>query len=498
MNAPVSADQIATIKASLEHKPQRLFIDGGWADAASGQLIDVVDPATGVIFAQAAAGGAGDIDAAVKAARRAFDSGAWTGLPLAVRRNFMLKLADAIEADVDRLSVLESIDNGMPLMMARFVTAMHGAESLRYNAGWIGKVNGETPTVSAPNTHAYTLKDPVGVVGAITPWNVPFAMAVAKIAAALAAGCTIVLKPAELTPLTAVRLGELIEQVGFPKGVVNIVTGYGDAAGKALVEHPLVDKISFTGSTMVGKSIVAAASRDLKRVTLELGGKSPVIVFADADLDKATDYAAQTIFGNAGQVCAAGSRLYVHKSVFDRVVSGVVDHAKKLKVGSGQEPGVQMGPLVSAKQLDRVAGYVQSGQEEGAEVLVGGDRIGRQGYFMQPTVLAQTQQQMRVVQEEIFGPVLCAMPVGDDDLDRIAAVANDTTYGLSAAIWTKDISVAHLLAKKIKAGVVRINGGTGLDQALPFGGFKQSGWGRENGREGIETYLETKSVTVQL
>ena len=498
MNAPLSADQIANIKAGLGHKPTQLFIDGGWRDAESGETIDVIDPATGQVFARAAAGGVADIDLAVKAARRAFDSGAWSGLPVAVRRGFLLKLADAIEADVDRLSATESIDNGMPIMMARFVTGMSAAEALRYNAGWIGKINGETPTVSTPNTHAYTMKEPIGVVAAITPWNVPFVMAVAKVAAALAAGCTVVLKPAELTPLTAVRLGELIEQVGFPKGVVNIVTGYGDPAGKALVEHPMVDKISFTGSTMVGKSIVVAASRDLKRVSLELGGKSPVIVFPDADLSKATDYAAQTIFGNAGQVCAAGSRLYVHKSVFDRVVDGVVEHAKRLKVGPGQEAGVQMGPLISAKQLDRVSGYVQSGQEEGAEVLVGGDRVGGQGYFMQPTVLAQTQQQMRVVQEEIFGPVLCAMPVDEDDLDRIAAVANDTTYGLQAAIWTKDISIAHGLARKIKAGVVRINGGTGLDQALPFGGFKQSGWGRENARDGIEAFMETKAITVQL
>jgi phenylacetaldehyde dehydrogenase len=352
--------------------------------------------------------------------------------------------------------------------------------------------------VSAPDHHVYTLREPVGVVGAITPWNVPFAMEVQKIAPAIAAGCTVVLKPAELTPLTAVRLGQLIQEVGFPPGVVNIVTGFGDPAGKALVAHPDVDKISFTGSTLVGKSILAAAAGNLKRVSLELGGKSPVIVFPDADLERATAAAAEGIFRNAGQICVAGSRLYVHKDVFDRVVDGVVDRASKLKVGVGLAPETQMGPLISQKQLDRVSSYISSGSEEGAHVVVGGKRIEGQGYFMQPTVLAQTNRAMRVVREEIFGPVVCAMPIDDADLDRIARIANDTDYGLSSNIWTRDISVAHKLARRIKAGTVRINGGVGLDSALPFGGYKQSGWGRENGREGIEAYTETKTVSVAL
>jgi phenylacetaldehyde dehydrogenase len=314
----------------------------------------------------------------------------------------------------------------------------------------------------------------------------------------LAMGCTVVLKPAELTPLTAVRLAQLIQEVGFPPGVVNIVTGFGDPAGKALVAHPEVDKISFTGSTVVGKSIVAAAAGNLKRVALELGGKSPVIVFPDADLDRATEYASMGIFGNAGQVCVAGSRLFVHKKVFERVVEGVVDRAKKLKVGEGLQPDTQMGPLVSQKQLERVTGYIQSGADDGAEVVVGGKRIDRKGYFIQPTVLAQTNRDMRVVREEIFGPVVCAMPIDDEDLDRIAKQANDTDYGLSSNIWTRDISLAHKLARKIKAGMVRINGGQGLDHALPFGGYKQSGWGRENGREGVEAYTEVKSISVAL
>jgi phenylacetaldehyde dehydrogenase len=337
------------------------------------------------------------------------------------------------------------------------------------------------------------------VVGAIVPWNFPLAMAVSKIAPALAMGCTVVLKPAELTPLTAIRLAQLIQQVGFPPGVVNVVTGFGDPAGKALVEHPDVDKISFTGSTVVGKSIVAGAAGNLKRVSLELGGKSPVIVFPDADLERATQGAADGIFRNAGQVCVAGSRLYVHKKVFDKVVEGVVERARKLRVGPGMEPETQMGPLVSQKQLERVSGYIDSGTAQGAEVVVGGKRMeGRNGYFMQPTVLSETNRDMRVVREEIFGPVVCAMPIDDDDLERIARVANDTDYGLSSNIWTRDISIAHKLAKKIKAGMVRVNGGMGLDYALPFGGYKQSGWGREHGREGVEAYTEVKSITVAL
>jgi acyl-CoA reductase-like NAD-dependent aldehyde dehydrogenase len=308
----------------------------------------------------------------------------------------------------------------------------------------------------------------------------------------------VVLKPAELTPLTAIRLGQLIAEVGFPAGVVNIVTGFGDPAGKTLALHPDVDKISFTGSTVVGKSIVAAAAGNLKRVALELGGKSPVIVFPDADLERAIGGAADGIFRNSGQVCVAGSRLFVHKSVFDKVVDGVVERAKKLKVGSGMEPDTQMGPLVSQKQLERVSGYIQSGSEEGAEVVVGGKRVEGKGYFIQPTVLAQTHRDMKVVREEIFGPVVCAMPIDDDDLDRIVKMANDTDYGLSSNIWTRDISLAHKLARRIKAGTVRVNGGAGLDYALPFGGYKQSGWGRENAREGVEAYTEIKSVSVAL
>ena len=498
MNAQVSPPRHESLVAGFLARTHELFIDGRFVPAQSGKTLDVINPATGEVFAKVAAGDASDIDLAVKAARKAFETGPWPSMSAGGRRNLLLKLADALEAHADEIATLESMDNGMPLMVARFAAVAGAAECLRYNAGWAGKINGETPSLSIPNHHAYTLREPVGVVGSITPWNFPLAMEVAKIAPALAVGCTVVLKPAELTPLTAVRLAELIQEVGFPPGVVNIVTGFGDPAGKALVAHPEVDKISFTGSTAVGKSIVAAAAGNLKRVALELGGKSPVIIFPDADLERATEGAANGIFGNAGQVCVAGSRLFVHKSVFDRIVGGVAERARKLRVGAGLQPDTQMGPLVSQRQLERVTGYIQSGTQDGAEVVVGGKRVEGKGYFIQPTVLAQTNRDMRVVREEIFGPVVCAMPIDDDDLERIAKQANDTDYGLSSNIWTRDISLAHKLARKIKAGMVRINGGQGLDYALPFGGYKQSGWGRENGREGVEAYTEIKSISVAL
>ncbi len=498
MNAQLSPDP-TSLTAAFLGAAHKLFINGEWAAATSGKTLDVINPATAQVIARVAAGDATDIDLAVKAARRAFESGPWAAMPPSARAKLLWKLAEAFEASGDEIAAIETLDNGMPYTVARFAAVNGAAECLRYFAGWAGKIHGETPTITAPSHHTYTLREPVGVVGAIVPWNFPLAMAVSKIAPALAMGCTVVLKPAELTPLTAIRLAQLIQQVGFPPGVVNVVTGFGDPAGKALVEHPDVDKISFTGSTVVGKSIVAGAAGNLKRVSLELGGKSPVIVFPDADLERATQGAADGIFRNAGQVCVAGSRLYVHKKVFDKVVDGVVERAKKLKVGPGMEPETQMGPLVSQKQLERVSGYIDSGTSQGAEIVVGGRRVeGRAGYFMQPTVLAETNRDMRVVREEIFGPVVCAMPIDDDDLDRIARVANDTDYGLSSNIWTRDISVAHKLARKIKAGMVRINGGMGLDYALPFGGYKQSGWGREHGREGVEAYTEVKSVTVAL
>jgi phenylacetaldehyde dehydrogenase len=497
MNAVVKPE-LESRTASFLSQAHKLFINNEWVEAESGKSIDVINPATGKVIAKAAAGGASDIDRAVRAARAAFDSGPWPQMPPVERAKLLWKLADAVEAAADEIAYVLSLDNGMPLMMAKFGGALGTARTLRYLAGWCGKIDGAVPTLSEPNKLAYTLKEPVGVVGAITPWNFPFAMEADKCGTAMAAGCTLVLKPAELTPLGAILLGRLVQEAGIPPGVINIVTGFGDPAGKALVEHPEVDKISFTGSTVTGKWIVQAAAVTLKRVTLELGGKSPNFIFPDADLERAIPGAAMAVFANAGQVCVAGSRLYVHKKVFDRVVEGVSGMAKALKVGSGLAPDTQMGPLVSQGQLDRVTGYIASGRAEGAEVVVGGERHGTEGYFLKPTVLAQTNRSMRVMREEIFGPVVCAMPMDDEDLDRIAKVANDTTYGLSAYIWTRDVSIAHKLARKIKAGTVQVNGGTGLDPAVPFGGYKQSGWGRERGRDGVESMTETKSIGLTL
>jgi phenylacetaldehyde dehydrogenase len=497
MNAAIKPDLQARTAGFLG-RTHKLFIDNQWVEPQSGQTIDVINPATGKVFAKAAAGGAADIDRAVRAARRAFEGGPWPSMPPVERAQLIWKLADAVESAADEIAYILSLDNGMPMAMAKFAGALGTARNLRYIAGWCGKIDGRVPTLAEPNKLAYTLKEPVGVVGAITPWNFPFAMEADKVGQAMASGCTLVLKPAELTPLGAILLARLVQEVGVPPGVINIVTGYGDPAGKALVEHPDVDKIAFTGSTATGKWIVQAAAATLKRVTLELGGKSPTFIFPDADLERAIPGAAMAVFANAGQICVAGSRLYVHKKVFDRVIEGVSGMARALKVGPGLEPETQMGPLVSQGQLERVTGYIQSGRTEGAEVIVGGERDSREGYFLKPTVLAQTHRSMRVMREEIFGPVVCAMPMEEEDLERIARVANDTTYGLSAYIWSRDVSVVHKLARKIKAGTVQVNGGVGLDPAVPFGGYKQSGWGRERGREGIESMTETKAIGISL
>ncbi|MXO65153.1 aldehyde dehydrogenase family protein [Altericroceibacterium endophyticum] len=502
MNAPTNFD-LDALKADLSAKSRELFIGGKYVPAASGETIDVVNPATGQSFATAAAGGEEDINRAVAAARKAFDGG-WPQTSPAQRARLMLKLADLIEANADELAFTETLDNGMPLMMAKMGAVGAAAEQLRYNAGWATKITGETITPSFPGEwQCMTLRQPVGVVGAIVPWNFPFAMAVSKLAAALAAGCTIVLKPAEQTPLTAALLGRLIGEAGFPEGVVNIVTGYGHSAGAALAAHPDVNKVSFTGSTAIGKEIIRASTGNLKRVTLELGGKSPTVIFGDADLSKAIPSAAMGIFGNSGQVCAAGSRLFAHESVFEQVVEGISAMAQNLKVGSGLSPETQMGPLVSDKQQERVLSYIESGGSEGASVAVGGGTVTPEGceggYFVQPTVLTGTVSGMKVVEEEIFGPVLCAMRFGDDDIDMIAKSANASDYGLSSSIWTENITSALKLARRLEAGNVRINGvGGGVDPALPLGGFKQSGWGRECGRAGVEAYTELKTVSIGL
>lgn len=484
---------------ALLSQPLKMLIDGEWVVSQSGACMDVINPSNGQVLVQESLGGAHEVDLAVQAARRAFESGPWSRMRPAERTRLLLKLADALEQNGDKLALLETLNTGKPLKMARAFDIGMAAECLRYNAGWATKLSGETRNVSLPGDwHAYTLREPVGVVGLIVPWNVPLAMAVSKISPALAAGCTVVLKPAELTPLTALRLGELIQAIGFPPGVVNIVTGLGHEAGQAIVDHPGVDKISFTGSTVVGKSLLASAASNLKRVALELGGKSPVFIFADADLDRAMDAAARGIFGNTGQVCAAGSRLFVHRSVADRVIEGIVQRARALRVAPGLSPECEIGPVISARQRERVMGYIDSGRAEGAEVVTGGESVQGEGFFVQPTVLVNTRPDMKVVREEIFGPVLSTQLFDDDSLEQLAARGNDTDYGLSSSIWTRDLRTAHQMVRRLRAGNVRVNAAAALDFAMPFGGYKQSGWGRENGREGVEAYTELKSVAIDL
>lgn len=479
-------------------QPRNMLINGEWVQAASGKTFPVYNPATGEVLAQVAEGDKEDIDRAVQAARHAFDHGPWqTTMTPSMRGRLINKLADLLEQHLEEFAQLESLDNGKPLSVARLADLPLAIDLFRYMAGWATKIEGNTIPLSMPGQYfAYTLREPVGVVGQIIPWNFPLLMAAWKLGPALAAGCTIVLKPAEQTPLSALRLGELILEAGFPEGVVNIVPGFGETAGAALAAHPAVDKVAFTGSTEVGKRIVQASAGNLKKVSLELGGKSPNIVFKDMDLKTAIAGAANAIFFNHGQCCSAGSRLYVEKPVFDQVVEGVAERAKKIKLGPGFDTTTQMGPLVSDEQLTRVTGYLQSGIQQGARPLSGGERYGDQGYFVKPTVLVDARQDMKVVQEEIFGPVVVAQPF--EDPEEILPIAHDTIYGLAAGIWTRDISKAHRLAAALRAGTVWINCYNVFDAALPFGGYKQSGWGREMGHEVLENYTEVKSVCIGL
>jgi phenylacetaldehyde dehydrogenase len=480
--------------------PRQLFIDGHWADAASGKTFETPNPATGETLARVAEGDAEDINRAVLAARSAFN-GPWSRMSPSERGRIIWRIGDLILEHVDELAQLESLDNGKPFAVAQAADVPLAADLFHYMAGWATKIEGNTINISVPympgaNFHSYTLREPIGVVGQIIPWNFPLLMAAWKLGPALATGCTVVLKPAEQTPLTALRLAELIAEAGVPDGVVNVVPGFGETAGAALAAHNDVDKVAFTGSTEVGKLIVAAAgASNLKKLTLELGGKSPNIVFDDAE-DGAVEGAANAIFFNHGQCCVAGSRLFVQESRFDEVVDGVAEIAKSIKLGSGLDPTTQMGPLVSDEQFRRVTGFLESGKSDGATTLAGGGRHGDRGYFIEPTVLTNTRPDMKVVREEIFGPVVVAAPFSS--LDEIAAVANDSEYGLGAGIWTRDISKAHALAKKLRAGTVWINCYNVFDAALPFGGYKQSGWGREMGREVLNNYTEVKAVTTLL
>ena len=478
----------------------KIMINNEWVDAVSGKTFPVYDPATGEVFTHVAEGDKPDVEKAVKAARQAFENGPWRQMSPSQRGQLIWKLGDLLEEKLEEFASLESLDNGKPVEVAKGADVPLAVDMFRYMAGWATKIDGKTIPISVPYApdqkyFAYTNREPIGVVGQIIPWNFPLLMAVWKLAPALAAGCCMILKPAEQTPLTALRLGELIIEAGFPPGVVNIVPGYG-SAGAALAAHDGVDKVAFTGSTEVGKLIVQAAAGNLKKVTLELGGKSPNVIFNDADLDVAIEGAANAIFFNHGQCCCAGSRLYVEKKIFDQVIEGVSDHAKNIKLGPGLDPQTVMGPLVSDEQLKRVCGYLESGMAQGATATTGGKRQGDQGYFVEPTVLVNTNHTMKVVQEEIFGPVVTAMPF--DDINQIASLANDTTYGLAAGVWTRDIAKAHHLVEKIKAGTVWVNCYNIYDAALPFGGYKQSGWGREMGGDVMECYTETKSVVTAI
>ena len=481
-----------------------LLINGEWKAAASGETFAVYNPASGAEIAQVAEGGAEDINQAVAAARKVFDdpNHAWNTMTPSERGKLIWKIGDLILEHADELAELESLDNGKPMGVAKVADVPLSADLFHYMAGWTTKLEGNTIPISVPYApgakfHAFTVREPVGVVGQIIPWNFPLLMAAWKLGPVLATGNCVVLKPAEQTPLTALRLGEILQEVGVPDGVVNIVTGMGETAGAALAAHDDVDKVAFTGSTEVGKMIVNAAAGNLKKVTLELGGKSPNIIFKDTDdLEATIAGAASAIFFNHGQCCCAGSRLYVEKDIFDDVVQGVSAAADAIKLGPGLAADTEMGPLVSDEQLERVTGYMNAGQEAGANCVTGGTRRGDSGYFVSPTVITDARDDMSIVREEIFGPVVVADPF--DDPEEIIARGNDSTYGLAAGIWTRDIAKAHRTAARLRAGTVWVNCYNIFDAALPFGGYKQSGWGREMGHEVLDLYTETKAVCLGL
>lgn len=482
----------------LQSGPKQLLINGKWVNAFNNETFPTFNPATGEELAKVALAGIEDVDRAVHAAKAAFEHGPWSKLSPAERGKLLWKVADLIDHYADELAELETLDNGKPLRISRKGDIPAASDHFRYYAGWASKIEGATIPVSKPNQFVYTLREPLGVIGLIIPWNFPLLMCAWKLAPALACGNTVLLKPAEETPLTALRLGEILIEAGLPEGAVNILTGPGHPTGEAITSHMMIAKVSFTGSTEVGRRVMqAAANSNLKQVSLELGGKSPNVIFADADLKKAIIGATWAVFSTAGQECIAGSRLFVERPVFHEVLEGLSEQARRLRVNHGFAEKVHIGPIISQQQLERVMGYIESGQQAGAEVVAGGRRLGddlAKGYFLEPTIFAHENDNLKIVQEEIFGPVVAATPF--DDWDELVTRANTSQYGLAAGVWTQNLSAAHRFAREVKAGTVWINGYNLFDPAAPFGGYKESGFGREMGKEAIDLYTQVKTVWV--
>jgi aldehyde dehydrogenase (NAD+) len=490
---------MATATEPKTRKPKisetQCLIGGKWQPAKSGKTFETINPATEEVIAKVAEGDAADVDAAAKAAREAFENGPWSKMDARDRGKLMNRLADLIEEELEDLAALETLDNGKPIRDSRAADLPLTIDCLRYFAGWADKLHGQTIPVRG-NYFTYTRREPVGVVGQIIPWNFPMLMVAWKWGPALAAGNTIVMKPAEQTPLTCLRMAKLAQEAGFPDGVINVIPGYGPTAGGAIVKHPEIDKVAFTGSTEVGQLIMQGAASTLKRISLELGGKSPNIVFADSDLDAAAAGAHFGLYFNQGQCCCAGSRLFVEEKVHDKFVDKLSAMNGKRRLGDPFDPATEQGPQVNKEQFDKVMGYIDAGKKEGAKCVTGGDRWGEKGYFIEPTLFTNVTDKMKIAEEEIFGPVMSILRF--KDVDEIVARANKTTYGLAAAVWTRDVAKAHYLAKKIKAGTVWVNCYDVFDAAAPFGGYKMSGLGRELGERGLDAYTEWKTVTVSL